>query len=81
MESSLLKMNKSSAQTHLGYVHFIHDQACNIYFQNKIESIKYNATLTVSGTKRASTREKLYQEIGLEALQQKRWYRKLCCFL
>ena len=81
MESSLLKMNKSSAQTYLGYGHFIHDQAYNIYFQNKIESIQYNATLTVTGTIRASTREKLYQEIGLETLQQKRWYRKLCCFL
>ena len=25
--------------------------------------------------------EKLYQELGLESLQQRRWYRKLCPFL
>ena len=24
--------------------------------------------------------EKLYQELGLESLQQRRWYRKLCTF-
>ena len=29
---------------------------------------------------RDSFREKLYQELGFEALQQRRWYRKLCCF-
>ena len=29
---------------------------------------------------RGSSREKLYQELGMETLQQRRWYRKLCCF-
>ena len=29
---------------------------------------------------RGSSREKLYQELGSETLQQRRWYRKLCCF-
>ena len=24
--------------------------------------------------------KKLYQELGLESLQQRRWYRKLCTF-
>ena len=26
------------------------------------------------------SREKIYQELGLESLQQRRWYRKLCLF-
>ena len=36
--------------------------------------------LAITGAIRGSSREKLYQELGLETLQQRRWYRKLCCF-
>ena len=28
---------------------------------------------------RGSSREKLYQELGFESIQQRSWYRKLCC--
>ena len=49
-------------------------------FQQKMETIQYNAALAVTGAIRGSSREKLYQELGLETLQQRRWYRKLCCF-
>ena len=36
--------------------------------------------LAITGAIRGSSREKLYHELGLETLQQRRWYRKLCCF-
>ena len=45
-----------------------------------MESIQYNAALAITGAIRGSSREKLYQEQGLESLQQRRWYRKLCYF-
>ena len=45
-----------------------------------MESIQYNAALAITGNIRGSSREKLYQELGLESLQQRRWYRKLCYF-
>ena len=45
-----------------------------------METIQYNAALAITGAIRGSSREKLYQELGLETLQQRRWYRKLCCF-
>ena len=45
-----------------------------------VESIQYNAALALTGAIRGSSREKLYQELGLESLQLRRWYRKLCCF-
>ena len=54
----------------------IYDQTFNMLFQQKMETIQYNAALAIRG----SSREKLYQELGLETLQQSRWYRKLCCF-
>ena len=39
-------------------------------FQQKMESIQYNAALAITGAIRGSTREKLYQELSLETLQQ-----------
>ena len=49
-------------------------------FQQKMETIQYNAALAITGAIRGSSREKLYQELGLETLQLRCWYRKLCCF-
>ena len=45
-----------------------------------METIPYNAALAITGAIRGYCREKLYQELGLETLQQRRWYKKLCCF-
>ena len=42
--------------------------------------IQYNAALALTGALRGSSKEKLYQDPGLESLQLRRWYRKLCCF-
>ena len=36
--------------------------------------------MAITGAMRDSSREKLYQELGLESLQQRRCYRKLCYF-
>ena len=50
-------------------------------FHQKLESIQYyNACLAITGTIRGVSKEKLYQEIGLESLQLRRWYRKLGMF-
>ena len=40
-------------------------------FQQKMETIRYNAiALVMTGAIRGSSMEKLYQELGLETLQQ-----------
>ena len=46
----------------------------------KLKSIQYHAALAIAGAVRGTSSEKLYQELGLESLQQRRWYRKLCTF-
>ena len=48
--------------------------------QQKVETIQYNAALAITSAIRSFFMEKLYQELGLETLQQRRWYRNLCCF-
>ena len=50
-------------------------------FHQKLESIQYyNACLAITGTIQGASKEKLYQEIGLESLELRRWYRKLGMF-
>ena len=39
-----------------------------------METIQYNATLAITGP------ELLYQELGLENFEQRRWYMKICYF-
>ena len=34
----------------------------------------------MTGAIRGSSREKLYEELGFESLQQRQWYRKFCLF-
>ena len=45
-----------------------------------IESVKYNAALAITGAIHGSSRDKLYQELGLESLHDRRWCRKLCFY-
>ena len=77
---SLLTIFKSFLRPHLDYGDVIYDQSFKNTFHQKINSIQYNAALAITGAIRGSSREKLYQELGLESLQQRRWYRKLCFF-
>ena len=75
-----LTIYKCFIKPHLDYGDIIYDQAYNLYFHQKLESIQYNPVLALAGAIRVSSREKLYQELGLESLQLRQYYRKLCCF-
>ena len=74
----LLTIYKSFVRPHLDYGDVIYDQHYNSSFHQKLESKQYNAALAITGAIRGSSREKLYQEVGLESLKQRRWFRKLC---
>ena len=37
--------------------------------------------LAITGAISGTPKKNIYQELGLESLQQRRWYRKLCLFL
>ena len=77
--TSLITTFKSFIRPHFDYGDIIYDRAYNTSFHQNIESIQYNAALAITGAVRGTSREKLYQELGFESLQQRRWYRKLCC--
>ena len=65
----LMTMQKAFVRPHLDYRDIIYDEAYNETFHQKLESIRYNACLALSGGIRGSSREKLYHESGLESLQ------------
>ena len=77
----LLTIYKSFVRPHLDYGDVIYDQHYNNSFHQKLESIQYNAALAIAGAIRGYSREKLYQELGLESLLQQRWFGKLSSFL
>ena len=58
-----------------------YDQAYNMPFNHKLESVQYKACLTITGAIGVISKEKLYEELGLESLQLRHWYRKLGMFL
>ena len=78
--AALLTIYKSFHRPHFDYEDVIFDHAFNEPFQNKLESVQYNAVLAITGAIRGSSWEKLYQELGLHSLKSRRWYRELCLF-
>ena len=77
---ALITICKAFVRPHLDYGDVLYDQAFNVSFHEKLESIQYNACLALTGAIRETSKEKIYQELGLESLQIRRWYRKLCLF-
>ena len=75
---SLVTIYKSFIRSHLDYGDIIFDQAFNKSFHDNLESIQYNASLTITGAIIGTSKEKLCQELGFESVQQRPWFRKLC---
>ena len=78
--ATLITIYKAFVRPHLDYGDILYDQAFNISFHDRLESVQYNACLAITGAIRGTSKEKLYQELGLESLRLRRWYRKLCLF-
>ena len=78
--STLLTKYKTFIKIWLDYADIVYEQAYNSAFHDKIESVQYNAWLAITGAIRGTSTEKIYQELGLESLKSRRWFRKLCHF-
>ena len=78
--TSLLTIYKSFIRPHSDYGDIVYDQPSNDAFSNKLETVRYNAALAIMRAVKRTSREKLYQELGLEYLHQRRWMRRFCLF-
>ena len=56
----------------IDYGDVIYDQLQNESFCEKLESVQYKATLAITGAMQGNSRDKLYQELGLESLNSRR---------
>ena len=54
-----------------------YDQPQNELFSEKIESVQYKATLGITVAIQRTSRDRIYQELGLESLKSRRWYKRL----
>ena len=68
--SSLLTVYKGFFRPHLEYEDMIYDQPNLSSLANKIESVQYNAALSITGTIRRTSTEKLYQELGFSIFRR-----------
>ena len=49
-------------------------------FKGKLEGVQYNACFAITGAVKGTSRERLYRELGLQTLNDRRWSRKLFFF-
>ena len=49
-------------------------------FQNKLEKVQYRVCLAITGGIQGTSRERLYDELGLHSLVKRRWCNKLVFF-
>ena len=75
----LMTLYKAFVRPHLDYDDVIYDGAYNETIHQKLEPIQYNARLTYRELLE-DRQEKTLQELDLESLKRRRWYRKLCLF-
>ena len=78
--TSLLTIYKLFVRPHLDYGDIVYDQPWNDAFSTELKTVQCNAASAITGAIKGTSRGKLYQELGLKDLQQRRWMRRLCLF-
>ena len=61
-------------------MYVIYDKPRNEKFVDTLKSIQYNATVAIAGAIKGISEEKLYNELGLEYLRDRRWMQRICVF-
>ena len=74
---SLITIYKAFLRPLIDYGDIIYDQPQNESFCEKLESVQYKAALAITGAIQGTSREKIYKELGLESLRNRRWYKRL----
>ena len=78
--STLLTIYYSLVRSYLECDDTVYSQQGNDSLSNKIETVQYNASSPVIAGLVRGTFQKLYQELGLESFNSRRWLRCICYF-
>ena len=73
-------MYKAFVRPHLDYADIIYDKHGKKSFKDWLEKIQNNAALAVTGAIRGTSQKYICNELGLEPLADRRWYRKMTVF-
>ena len=78
--TALLTIYKSFVRPNLDYGDILYDKPKNENFQNKLEKVQYRACLAITNAIKGTSRDRLYDELGLYSLSKRRWKSKLIFF-
>ena len=76
--NSLLTIYKTFVRPILDYAD--NDKPLTESFKDKLEMVQYNAALFIIGASKGTSRDRIYRELGLESLAERRWSRKTFFF-
>ena len=79
--NALLTIYRPFIRPHLNYGDILYDKPSNDNFQSKMEKVQYRACLAITGGMQGTSRERLYDELGLHSLVKRRWRNKLVFFI
>ena len=69
---SLLSIYKTFLRPHLDYCDVIYDKPYNEKFADTVELFQYNVALAITGAVKGTSKENLYNKLGLEYLKDRR---------
>ena len=78
---AFLRIYKSFARSYLNYGDIVCDKPNNESFARRLERVQYKACLAITGAIQGASCERLYKNLGLESLSDRRWVRKLIFFI
>ena len=79
-KNSLLTIYKTFVRPILDYADIIYDKPLTDSFKDKLEMVQYNAALISTGAIKGTSLDRIYRELSLESLAERRWSRKIFFF-
>ena len=61
-------------------MYFMINQTMKVKLCQNIKRFQYNDSLAIMGAIKVTSQIKFYNELGLESLKFRHWFRKLCLF-
>ena len=77
---TLLTIYNSFVRPNVDYADIIYDKPFNESCKTQIEMTQYRVALFITREIKGTSRDRLYQEIGLKSLADRRWSRKIFFF-
>ena len=78
--NALLTIYKSFVRPNLDYGDILYDKPDNQNFKSKLEKVQYRACLAITNAIQGTSKERIYDELGLDSLSKRRWRSKLIFF-